>query len=97
VKIDQNAHQLGDGETRMVSLSCTATFAARPRICPSACQVTVDQILQRGRDKEIFLAQPQLAPRRALVVRIKEFANRFGARLLGAGAEIVAGVEDVEP
>ncbi len=59
-------------------------------------EMTLDQILQRGGDKEIFLAQPQLAPGRALVIRIKELADRFGARLLGDGAEIVAGVEDVE-
>jgi len=55
-----------------------------------------NQILQRGRDEEIFLAQPQFAARRALVIRIQELADRFGARLLGAGAEIVTGVEDVE-
>src|SRR6266702_88523 len=55
-----------------------------------------DQVLQRGRDEEIFLAQPQLAARRALVIRIEELADRFRAGLLGAGAEIVAGVEDVE-
>ena len=60
-------------------------------------QMAVDQILQRGRDEEIFLAQPQLAARGALVVRIEEFADRFGARFLGDGADIVAGVEDVEP
>ncbi len=56
----------------------------------------LDQILQRGRDEEIFLPQPQFAARRALVIRIQEFADRFRARLLGAGAEIVAGIEDVE-
>src|SRR6266853_844124 len=58
--------------------------------------MTLDQILQRGRDEEIFLTQPQLAARRALVVRIEELADRFRARLLGAGAEIIAGVEHVE-
>ena len=56
----------------------------------------LDQILQRGRDEEIFLAQPQLAARRALVVRIEELADRLRARLLGAGADIVAAVEGVE-
>jgi hypothetical protein len=56
----------------------------------------LDQILQRGGDEEVFLAQPQFAPRRALIVRIQELADRLGARLLGAGAKIVAGIEDVE-
>ncbi len=58
--------------------------------------MTLHQILQRGRDEEIFLTQPQLAARRTLVIRIEKLADRFGARLLGARAEIVAGVEHVE-
>ena len=59
-------------------------------------QVPFDQILQRGRDEEIFLTQPELASGRALVVRVQEFADRFRAGLLGAGAEVIAGVEDIE-
>ncbi|MGY4432985.1 hypothetical protein ACVWWO_005462 [Bradyrhizobium sp. F1.13.1] len=59
-------------------------------------KMPLDQVLQRSRDEEIFLAQAQLAARRALVVRIEEFTNGFRARLLGAGADIVAGVEGVE-
>src|SRR6266852_3944822 len=58
--------------------------------------MALDQILQRGRDEEIFLPQPELAPRGALVVRIEEFADRLRAGLLGGGAKIIAGVEDVE-
>jgi len=46
-----------------VSLSCTAAFDCQVRNCPSR-EMTFDQILQRGGDKEIFLAQPQLAARR---------------------------------
>ncbi len=59
-------------------------------------QMTIDEILQRRRDEEIFLAQPEFAARRALVIRIEKFANRFRARFLGAGANVVAGVEYVE-
>ena len=79
-----------------MSLSCTATFEREAAQLPVGGKVPLDQILQRGGDEEIFLAQPQFAARRALVVRIEEFADRFRARLLGDGAEIVAGVEDVE-
>ena len=59
-------------------------------------EVAMDQVLQRGRDEEIFLAQAQLAACRALVIGIEELADRLRARLFGAGAEVVAGVEDVE-
>ena len=60
-------------------------------------EVPLDQVLQRGGDEEIFLTQPQLAARGAFVVRVEELADRFRARLLGDGAEVIAGVEDVEP
>src|SRR4051795_9044336 len=55
--------------------------------------MALDQILQRSRDEEILLAQPQFAARQTLVIRIEELADRLRARLLGAGAEIVAGIE----
>ena len=56
----------------------------------------LDQVLQRGCDEEIFLAQPQLAPRRTFVVRVEELADRFRARFLRGGADVVAGVEHIE-
>ena len=60
-------------------------------------EVPLDQVLQRGGDEEIFLSQPQLAARGTFVIRIKEFADQFRARFLGDGAEVIAGVEDIEP
>ena len=96
VQIDQDAHQLGDGEARMGIVELHRGLLRQPTQLAVGGKMALDQVLQRRRDEEIFLAQPQLAPGRALVVRIQELADRFGAGLLGAGAEIVAGVEDVE-
>ena len=96
VQVDQDAHQLGDGEARMGVVELHRGLRRQAAQLAVGGEMALDQILQRGRDEEIFLAQPQFAARRALVVRIEEFADRFGARLLGDGAEIVAGVEDVE-
>src|SRR3954453_4411676 len=58
--------------------------------------MAINEILQGGGDKKILLTQAQFATRRTLVVGIEELADRFSARLLGAGAEIVASVENVE-
>src|SRR5215472_12718784 len=58
--------------------------------------MTLDQVLQGSRDEEIFLPQSQLAPGWALVIRIQELANRFGARFFSDCADIVAGIENVE-
>ncbi len=96
VQVDQDAHQFGDREARMGVVELHRGLLRKAAQLPIGGEMAVDQILQRGRDEEIFLPQPQFAPRRALVVRIEELADRLRARLLGAGAEIVAGVEDVE-
>ena len=96
VQVDEDAHQLGDGEARMGVVELHRDLGRQAAQLAVGGEMPLDQILQRGRDEEIFLAQPQLAARRALVVRIEEFADRFRARLLGAGADIVAVVEGVE-
>ena len=96
VQVDQNPHQLGDGEAGMGVVELHGGLRRQPAQLPVGYQMALDQVLQRGRDEEIFLAQPQLAARRALVIRIQELADRFGAGFFRDGAEIVAGVEDVE-
>ena len=97
VQVDQDAHQLGDGKARMGVVELHRDLGGEVAQLPVGGEVPLDQVLQRGRNEEIFLPQPQLAPRGALVVRIEEFADRFRARFLGDGAEVIAGVEDVEP
>ena len=84
VQVDQDAHQLGDGEARMGVVELHRGLRAQAAQLAVGAEMTLDQVLQRGRDEEIFLAQPQLAARRAFVVRIEEFADRFRARFLGA-------------
>jgi hypothetical protein len=96
VQIDEDAHQLGDGEARMGVVELHRDLARQAAELAVRGKMPLDQVLQRSRDEEIFLAQPQFAARRALVVRIEEFADRFGARLLGGGADIIALVEGVE-
>jgi hypothetical protein len=96
VQVDQDAHQLGDGEARMGVVELHRGLLREVAQAAVGGEVAVHEVLQRGRDEEIFLAQPQLTACRALVVRIEEFADRFGACLLGAGRDVVAGVEDVE-
>ncbi len=96
VQVDQDPHQLGDGEARMGVVELHRDLGRQAAELAVRRKMPLDQILERGRDEEIFLAQAQLAPRRALVIRIEEFADRFRARLLGAGADIVALVEGVE-
>ena len=83
VQVDQDAHQLGDGKARMGVVELHRGLGGEVAQLPVGGEMALDQILQRGGDEEIFLPQPQFAPRRALVIRIEELADRFRARLLG--------------
>ena len=96
MEIDQYPHQLGDGEAWMGVVELHRDLGCQAAQLAVGGEVPLDQVLQGGRDEEIFLAKPQLAPRRTFVVRIQELADRFRARLLRGGADIVAGVEHVE-
>ena len=80
-----------------VSLSWIAARCGRKCRSPSVLQMPRHQILQRSRDEEVFLPQPQLASGRSLVAGIEHLRDRFRARLLDQRADMVAAVEDVEP
>ncbi len=96
VMVDQQPHQLGDGQARMGVVELHRRLLGEAAQLAFRVEMALHQILQRRRHEEIFLAQPQFAARRAFVIGIEEFADRFGARFMGAGAEIVAGVEHVD-
>ncbi len=75
VQVDQDAHQLGDGEARMGVVELHRGLGGEVAQLSVGGEVPLDQVLQRGGNEKIFLPQPQLAPRRALVIRIEEFAD----------------------
>ncbi len=58
--------------------------------------MTVDDVLQGGRDKEVLLPKPQLPAGRRLVARIEEFRNRFGARQFRHGAKMITAIECIQ-
>ena len=59
-------------------------------------QLAAQDVLQRRRDEEIFLAQAQLAAGRRVVARVQHLGDRLGAAPLRQGADMVAFVEDFE-
>ena len=97
VQVDQDPHQFADGEARMRVVQLHRGLGGEATQLAFGIEVPFHEILQRRRDEKVFLPQPQFAAGRALVVGIEEFADRLGARLFGHRAEIVAGVEDVDP
>jgi hypothetical protein len=55
-----------------------------------------EHVLQRARDEEILLLEPQLLAARLVVVRVEDFAQVLRDDLLIDGAVVVAAVEDRE-
>ena len=56
VQVDQDAHQFGDGETRMGVVELHRGLGRQTAQLAVGGKMAVDQILQRRRDEEIFLA-----------------------------------------
>ncbi len=75
-----------------VSLSWMAVLSGREAMSPNAL-IWRRQILQRGGDEEILLAQSQFLAGRRGVRWVENFGNRFRADLFGERAGVVAVVE----
>ena len=81
-----------------VSLSWIAALCGEAAQLAVGREMALHQILQRGRDEEIFLAQPQLAARPGSRRSDRGLCRSASARACSAQrADMVAGVEDVEP
>ena len=96
VQIDQLAHQLGDGDRRVGVVELDRCVFAQAEYRAVHVLVTAQQVLQRGGDEEVFLAQPQFLPRFGAVGRVKHTGDALGAGHLGGGAQVVAGVETLQ-
>ncbi len=63
---------------------------------PKVRRMTLHQVLQRGGNKKVLLAQTQFSPRRCVVARIKHLGNCLGPRHPRKSPEVVPLVEHVE-
>ena len=95
--VDQQAHQFGDADRRMGVVELDGDLIAKFSDIAALLHMAVDQVLQRGGGEEIFLAQPQLLPRRRGIAGIEHLGDRLRAHLIGLRADVIAGVEHVEP
>ena len=65
VEVDENAHQLGDGDRRMGVVELNRGVVGQGADVAELFDMAADEILQRGRGEEIFLPQPQFLAGRA--------------------------------
>ncbi len=96
VNIDQEPHQLRDRDGRVRVVQLDRHLVGELRNVAVLFQVTVDEVLQRGRCEEIFLAQPEFLAGRSRVARIEHLGDRFGSNLLGLRRDVIPRVEHVE-
>ena len=60
VDVDRMPHQLGDGDRRMGVVELDRDLVGEVLDRAELLDVAADEVLQRGRDEEILLAQAQL-------------------------------------
>ena len=90
VLIDQQAHQLGHGDGRVGVVQVDGHLVGQLVEQLVVVQVAADDVLQRGADEEVFLAQPQLAALVAGIVRVEHARDVLGLVLAGHGLHVVA-------
>ncbi|MCY1399398.1 hypothetical protein D9M71_144520 [compost metagenome] len=95
VDVHQQAHQLGHGDRR-VGVVELDRHPLRQAVQRMAAQVALQQVLQRGGDEEVFLAQAQFLAGFGAVGRIEHPRDAFRAHGVGHRAQVVAGVEAVQ-
>ena len=88
--IDQQAHQLGDGQYRMRIVEVNGHMVRQLVETAVRAQIAVDQVLQAGSTEKIFLSQAQLAPGQRGVVRIQHPRHVFRMVLVFDRRHVVA-------
>ncbi|MNN52179.1 hypothetical protein D3C81_1668620 [compost metagenome] len=81
--VDQQAHQLGHGDRRVGVVELDGRRIRQVEQVVVHVQVAAQQVLQRGRDEEVFLAQAQFLARLGAIGRVQHPRNAFGPRHLG--------------
>ena len=93
VHVAEQAHQFGDADRRVRIVEVDRDLIGQIVQGTVLFEVMEDDVLQRGRNEEIFLTQTQFASGRRTVVRIQHPGNVFKAVLEFGSAGVVAGVE----
>jgi hypothetical protein len=93
VLVDQQAHELGhrDGRMRVVELDCDVIGQGLERELLRA--MAAQEVLQRSRREEEFLAQAQVLSCRRLVARIQDTRDGFQAHAIGQRPTWSAAIE----
>ena len=79
--VDQQAHQLRDGDRGMGIVQLRHEPAIQRRQRATRLEVHADHVLERTGDEEILLLEPEPLPLAGLVIRIQDLRQVFGDAL----------------
>ncbi|MNO95887.1 hypothetical protein D3C76_875410 [compost metagenome] len=96
VLIDQQPHQLGHGNRGVGIVELDGGGIGQVEQAVMHVQVASQQVLQRGRDEEVLLAQAQLLAGFSAVGRIQHSRDAFGSRHFGHRAEVITRIEALQ-
>ena len=96
VLVEQQAHQLGDGQHRVGVVEVDADLGAELVKRAVLAQVAAQQVLHAGADKEVLLVQAQFAPRGRGVVGVEHARHVFRLVLALHRRQVIAAVEGIE-
>ena len=95
--IKQDAHHLGHADRRMRVVKLDRGLVGQVADMTERLDMSAHQVLQRRRNEEILLPQPQFLPGRRGVRRVQHLGDRLGLNLFGQRPGVVAVVERIQP
>ena len=96
VFIHQQPHQLRDDDRRVGVIELDGAFVGQVVQLAVLADVSVQQVLQRGRREEILLPQPQFLARRRFVAGVEDLRYGIRPRPRGQRADMIAAVERLQ-
>jgi hypothetical protein len=96
VLVDQEPHEFGRGERRVGVVEVDGPLVRQQGPVAVAGAERGQQVLDRGGDEEMLLAQPEFAPFRRAVVGIEDARQGLAVHLAGLGVEMGPAVEGAE-
>ncbi|MNS69975.1 hypothetical protein D3C72_1033070 [compost metagenome] len=96
INVDQLPHQFSHGNRGVSVVELDRGVIAQGQHRGVHVAMAAQQILQRGGDEEVLLAQAQLLAGLGAVRRVQHPGDAFGPGHFGHGAQVVAGVETLQ-
>ncbi len=94
--VDEDPHELGHGDHGVGVVELEDHPLGQLREIEAVGEHVVEEVVDRCRDEEVLLLQPQLLALRGGILRVQHLGDVLRERLRAHGLLVVAGVEDAQ-